>query len=110
MDFTKLANVLTDDSFANAVIYVSGLIGLYVKQRFDARKRHDANEENFEELKKQVKADHLDTKRIELQAAIDHKRPKSVVGKIFDEYKGLNGNSYMEQEAVEYLNNPDIPD
>lgn len=94
-----------------SIILLGGLSPALLKQNFNARKRKASSDDNFaimqdmlNDIKNEMKVMQRNIVRLELETVIRENRGRKIVGKVFDKYKRKGGNSYMEQVALEYLN------
>lgn len=75
------------------------------EQNAEAKESRRLTNKKLGQLESELNKNRIDTKKIELQEAINQGRSREVVGKIYDSYTEIGGNSYMHTAAEDYLNN-----
>jgi hypothetical protein len=77
------------------------IINVYNKKKADIIKDNELKKE-YEDLKENVLENHRNILRIEILLLITNESPKQLVWNVFDEYRGLHGNSYIKKLVYNY--------
>jgi uncharacterized protein (UPF0335 family) len=98
MDFIQS---LTDNIASISTLLVgSAGVALYLKKIVKSEVK-DIHEE-IKDIKADVTENRIDTKKIAVIQAIKNVEPQEKVFELYDEYKALGGNSYVDSEMDKY--------